>query len=270
MEPATNLTIRALTQIDDLKLCEEVQRSVWGFSDLEVMAASHLSAAVHASGLVAGAFCRESPHAREIQKPSLCGFVFGFPAYENSSVGLHSHMMAVLSEYRGLGIGQRLKWFQRDWCLRQGLKWVTWTFDPLQAKNAKLNLEHLGAAASEYLINPYGALGGTLNGELPSDRLVVRWDLTSSRVRGLESQISLEVQSIPYALDANTLTPNLMAEPRLLVATPEDINALRKEQPDKALAWRLAQREVFSDLFSEGYSVTRFVGGCYVLERSKR
>ena len=105
----------------------------------------------------------------------------------------------------------------------------------------------------------------------PSDRLVVRWDLASSRVVGLESRTTQtplkSFQSTPYALHADTLIPNLMAEPRLLVATPEDINALRKGQPDKALAWRLAQREIFLDLFSEGYSVTRFVGGCYVLEK---
>ena len=268
MEPATNFSIRPLTHIDELKRCEEVQRSVWGFDDLEVMAASHLSAAVHAGGLVAGAFCKVV--RQEVCEDKLCGFVFGFPAYEDGSVGLHSHMMAVRSEYQGLGVGQRLKWFQRSWCLQRGLGWVTWTFDPLQAKNAKLNLEYLGAAASEYLVNPYGVLGGTLNGALPSDRLVVRWDLMSSRVRGLESrtpQTLKDFQSTPYALHADTLTPNLIAEARLLVATPEDVNTLRSTDPAKALVWRLAQREVFLDLFSRGYSVTRFVEGHYVLEK---
>ncbi len=273
---APHITIRDLSSIDDLSLCEEVQRSVWGFSDLEVLAASHLSAAVHAGGLMAGAFCRgahEEVNRRD--KETLCGFIFGFPSYEDGSVGLHSHMMAVLPDYRGLGIGQRLKWFQRSWCLERGLDWVTWTFDPLQAKNAKLNLEHLGGTASEYLVNPYGELGGDLNGELPSDRLVIRWDLLCKEVKRLEAgspQTPLALDSLQdaphaYALRANVLMPNFTDEPLLYVATPEDINALRSANPDKALAWRLAQREVFLELFGRGYSVTRFVNGCYVLER---
>ncbi len=143
--PSSHIVVRALTQIDELRRCEEVQRSVWGFADLEVVAGSQMSAAVHAGGLVAGAWCEEiSGEDADI----LCGFVYGFPAYEGNSVGFHSDMMAVLPNYRGLGIGQRLKQFQRERCLERGLNWMTWTFDPLQAKNARLNLEHLGATAS--------------------------------------------------------------------------------------------------------------------------
>lgn len=261
--PSSHIAIRALTQIDDLKRCEEVQRSVWGFGDLEVVAASHLSAAVHAGGLVAGAFCKEV--CQGTHEEVFCGFVYGFPTYENGSIGLHSHMMAVLPEYRGLGIGQRLKGFQRAWCLERGLNWMTWTFDPLQAKNAKLNLEHLGATVSEYLVNPYGILGGTLNSALPSDRLVARWDLLRSEVRNSPQPLETPPQS--YALHADTLTPNLADEPLLLVATPKDINTLGSTDPDRALAWRLAQREVFLALFEKGYTVTRFTDGHYVLER---
>ena len=271
MQPAPHLTlsIRALSHLNDLKQCEEIQRAVWGFSDLEIMAAPHLSAVIHAGGLVAGAFYEDA------YKSALCGFVFGFPAYARSSPGLHSDMMAVLPKFRGLGIGQQLKWFQRDWCLQRGLSYVSWTFDPLQAKNAKLNLEHLGASASEYLINPYGVLGDTLNGALPSDRLVAHWDLSQPvsqsmsqpGVRALEPGTPHPSSAHACALHAETLTPNLIDEPHLLVATPEDINALRATDPDRALAWRLAQREVFLKLFARGYTVTRFVNGHYMLER---
>lgn len=271
--PSTSrrVIIRALTHIDELGRCEEIQRSVWGFSDLEVMAASHLSAAVHAGGLVAGAWREEV--VRGVYKRTLCGFVYGFPTYAHSSVGLHSHMMAVLPEYRGSSVGRRLKWFQRDWCLERELNWITWTFDPLQAKNAKLNLEYLSGTASEYLVNPYGVLGGDLNGELPSDRLVVHWDLLRAEVIGAGTPqrplVRPPLHAAPqmYALRANVLTPNFTDEPLLYVAAPDDINALRFTSPDKALAWRLAQREVFSELFGRGYSVTRFVDGYYVLER---
>ncbi len=276
MQPASpfNVTIRGLSHIDDLKRCEEVQRSVWGFSELEVLAASHLSAAVHAGGLVAGAWYEEVDRGR--YKRTLCGFVYGFPTYyKNGSIGLHSHMMAVLPKYRGLGIGQRLKWFQRAWCLERGLKWVTWTFDPLQVKNAKLNLEYLGGISFEYLVNPYGVMGGDLNGELPSDRLVVYWDLLRAEVDELASgrpqpplaRPSLQDTPHVYALHADVLTPDFTDEPLLYVATPDDINALRSKNPDKALAWRLAQREVFLELFGRGYSVTRFVDGHYALTR---
>lgn len=264
MQPThPNVTIRALSHIDDLELCEEIQRAVWGFGDLEVVAASHLSAAVHVGGLVAGAFHKEA------NQDILCGFVYGFPAYERSSVGLHSHMMAVLPNYQGRGVGQRLKGFQRDWCLQRGLRYLTWTFDPLQAKNAKLNLEHLGASASHYLVNPYGALGGDLNGALPSDRLVAYWNLEHPRVKGLEinsSPIPLATTSPTYALHADTLRLELSREaPHLYVAAPEDINILRTADANRALEWRLAQREAFSHLFARGYVATRFIDRYYVL-----
>ena len=225
-----------------------------------------MSAAVHAGGLVVGAFARDN--TRDV----LCGFVYGFPTYENSfegdSVGLHSDMMAVLPHYRGLGIGQRLKRFQREWCLERSLNWITWTFDPLQAKNAKLNVAHLGATASQYIVNPYGVLGGTLNSALPSDRLVARWDLLrEGELEPPSPQRPLENTPRTYALNADTLTPNIVDEPRLYVATPEDINTLRTADPDKASAWRLAQREVFLALLARGYRVTRFVEGHYVLTR---
>ena len=270
MKHAPHITIRDLFHIGDLKRCEAVQRSVWGFSDLEVMAASHLSAAVHAGGLVAGAWHEEVGRGYQ----TLCGFIYGFPTYRDGSIGLHSHMMAVLPEYRGLGVGQRLKWFQRDWCSERELNWVTWTFDPLQAKNAKFNLEHLGGASSEYLVNPYGELGGDLNGTLPSDRLVIHWDLSRAEVKALASGTpQTPLTRVPqdatqmYALHRDKLEPNVTGEPLLYVATPEDINVLRSENPDKALAWRLAQREVLLELFERGYKVTRFANGYYVLEQ---
>ena len=268
MQPASHpLSIRALSYIDDLGPCEEVQRLVWGFDDLEVVAASHLSAAVHAGGLVAGAFYSE------VNQDIFCGFVYGFPTHEKGSVGFHSHMMAVLPDYQGQGIGQRLKGFQRDWCLRRDLRYVTWTFDPLQAKNAKLNLEYLGASASRYLVNPYGALGGNLNGALPSDRLVAYWDLTHPRVADLEANPSLTpLDATPqtYALHADTLKLELShEEPHLYIAAPEDINALRTADANKALEWRLAQREAFSHLFARGYVATRFIDRYYVLTREE-
>jgi predicted GNAT superfamily acetyltransferase len=174
--PAT-VEIHPLVTMEMLRACERLQLQVWGYDELEVVPAAQMRAALHAGALVAGAFV-----GRE-----LVGFAYGFPALPHETdltgPGLHSHMAAVVPEARGLGAGRRLKWYQRRWCVEHGMNWVTWTFDPLQARNARLNLHHLGAVVHEYQVDFYGVLGGVLSGDLPTDRFVALWDLTSPHVR---------------------------------------------------------------------------------------
>jgi len=168
--------IRPLVTVEECRQAERIQAEVWGTDDLEVVPSSLLRAAHHAGGMVVGAF----------RGDAMVAFAYGFVALPHGrgmrGVGLHSHMLAVVPAARGLGVGQALKWFQRDWCLARELAWVTWTFDPLQARNARLNLEHLGAVAVEYLPDFYGPMTGPLGGDQPSDRLLALWDLASDRV----------------------------------------------------------------------------------------
>jgi predicted GNAT superfamily acetyltransferase len=202
-------------------------------------------------------------------------------------MGLHSHMLAVRPEARGLGLGRRLKWFQRRWCLERGIDWVTWTFDPLQARNARLNIEHLGVVVHEYQADFYGPLGGSLAGDLPTDRFVALWNLRDARVAACAAS---DPAAAPERLVGDSLTAALataslrppgewaltagdddhpgaprlgLQGPWLWVAAPRDINNLRAQRPLVALAWTEAMRSVSEDLVHRGYQVRAFAGGAY-------
>jgi chorismate synthase len=261
------ITFRELHTAEELAVCEALERHVWGLEDLDILPTSHLVASVHAGGLVLGAFAGEAA----------VGFAYGFPAYlpeKASPLGFHSHMLAVVPEARGQGIGQRLKWQQRAWCLARGLPWMTWTFDPLQMRNAKLNLEHLGATVGEYRPNEYGEMGGSLNAGLPSDRLLAFWELAGARVERLAAGRRLdavaEPEAIPELLARGASGEPLPLDPgearRVRVALPESINTLLKRDPDLALAWRLAVRAALAPRLAAGWRITRYVRDGYVME----
>ena len=251
--------IRELRGVAELRRCEAVQCAVWGEPTPEVSATS-LRAAQHAGALVAGAFAGET----------LLGFVYSFPSYVAGRVGQHSHLLAVLPDARGQGLGQALKWFQREWCLARGITHVTWTFDPVRAKNAKLNLEHLGAVAEHYEVDFYGALGGGLNGDLPSDRLVAEWTLTAEPVAALavgQKRPAAAKPSCTGLLCGEDDEPQITGETarQVWLELPRQLSL--ESGPKHALRWRLALREVMVPLLASGYRVTRFVENGYVLER---
>lgn len=261
---AVRAYLRELTSVAELRECEAVQLAVWGGATPEVTVAS-LRAAVHAGALVVGAFGGDT----------LLGFAYGFPSYVGGRVGMHSHLLAVLPEARGQGLGQALKWFQRAWCLDRGVPHMTWTFDPLQAKNARLNFEHLGAFVQHYHPDFYGTLEGALTGALPTDRVVAEWPLTSRRVVALaagergaaarQPAASLLIRT-PDGEPELTQRPSGAGEP-LWLELPPQIDPLG--DAPRVLRWRLALREALTPLLEGGYRATRFVAGGYVLERSQ-
>jgi len=261
------MEIKLVEDLADFKACENIQKVVWGFSDLEIVSASNMIAVAHAGGMTAAA----------LNRGEVVGFVTAFASYLprlDRPNGLHSHMLAVLPDYRGKGVGRLLKWFQRDWCLERGLTWMTWTFDPLQAKNARLNLEHLGATVDTYRVNEYGELGGDLNTGLPTDRLVAFWALESQRTQTLAQGRKLEthfLELIPAALAANDGEPGepqlKLKESKVSVALPENLNTLLKDEPKLALEWRFAVRKALMTYFECGYTINRFAGDFYILER---
>lgn len=253
------MELRELESIAELKKCEQVQLLVWNETVPAVNVAS-FRAALHAGALVVGAF----------EGNELLGFAFGFPSYVDGVVGLHSHLLAVVPSARGRGLGKTLKWFQRDWCLARGVTQITWTFDPLQAKNARLNLEHLGAHVRHYYPDFYGTLGGALNGELPTDRVVAEWPLNAPQVAALAGGRARPGAEKPAVAG---LTCGADGEPQLRAAQAERVwlelppHIAPQTDLAHALRWRLALRAATQPRLDAGYRASRFVAGGYVLER---
>jgi predicted GNAT superfamily acetyltransferase len=183
MSDAAQIRIAPVTSRDDFERVVELQRAVWGVSEGDLVPRRIFVVAERIGGQVIGAF---DGHA-------LAGFAMALPGYRDGRVYLHSHMLAVLPEYRNAGLGRRLKLAQRDDALARGIERMEWTFDPLEIKNAHLNIARLGAIARRYMRNFYGQSSSPLQGGLPTDRLVVEWGLRSQRVRrALGEEIAIE------------------------------------------------------------------------------
>lgn len=161
---------RALTEYEE---CVHLQRAVWG-KDL-VVPSTIFVVAEHTGGQIIGAF----------DGPKMVGFTQALAGVRGGEPFLHSHMTAVLSEYRDRGVGRRLKLFQRQDALKRGIRLVEWTFDPLELKNAHFNLVRLGAVARRFIPNCYGITESPLHAGLPTDRLVAEWWLDSERVKNI-------------------------------------------------------------------------------------
>lgn len=214
--------------MDEFRQAETLQREVWGEGDLPDPA--DLMMVIQAEGgLIAGAFADDR----------LIGYVFGFPTREQDVQ--HSHRLAVLHRARGFGLGLRLKRFQRTWCLARGITRVRWTFDPLQALNATLNIHRLGATSCVYLEDYYGDMGG-INSGLASDRLLVDWTLNSPVATAL----------------AGGATRTKSATNILEFALPADIGALAQNEPGRARDLRHQLRSLLQGQFADGFAIVDF------------
>lgn len=169
------ILIRKCRDLAEMRACVALQKEVWNFSDIELVPLRMFVVAEKVGGQVIGAF----------ENNQLIGFAFAIPAVRGRHSFLYSHMLAVRKQYRNSGLGRRLKLFQRDDALARGFELMEWTFDPLEIKNAYLNIEKLGAIARRYNINQYGITSSPLQGGLPTDRLVAEWWLKSKRVAEL-------------------------------------------------------------------------------------
>jgi predicted GNAT superfamily acetyltransferase len=169
---SSQIAIRACETLEEMQSCFALHKEVWSFSDAELVPVRLFVVASKIGGQVIGAF----------DGAALVGFALAFPGWRQGHAYLHSQMLAVRTAYRNCGLGRRLKLSQREDALRRGFELMEWTFDPLEIKNAYLNIEKLGAIARRYNVNQYGMTSSPLQGGLPSDRLVAEWWLQSNRV----------------------------------------------------------------------------------------
>jgi chorismate synthase len=251
--------VRPAAGRDDYEACVRLQREVWGLSDLEITSAIQLVATVHAGGLLLVA---------EIGG-EVVGFCYAFAALRGGEAHLHSDMLAVRPAARGCGVGLRLKWAQREEALGRGLRLVTWTFDPMRAGNARLNLHHLGAASRELLPDFYGTTSSALHHGLATDRLFVRWELDRPRVvrRAAGEPAATPAPEALAALNEVTWRRGVPASspprldrdgPELLLEIPEDWDAVVRADTALAREWQAVVRQAFAAVFARGYAAVGF------------
>jgi predicted GNAT superfamily acetyltransferase len=167
-----SIVIRKCHSLDEIRACVSLQKEVWNFSDAELVPLRMFVVARKVGGQVIGAFAGNE----------MVGFALSVPGVRGEHSYLHSHMLAVRKQHQNAGLGRRVKLFQRDDAIARGFELIEWTFDPLEIKNAYLNIEKLGAIARRYTVNQYGITSSPLQGGLPTDRLVAEWWLKSKRV----------------------------------------------------------------------------------------
>lgn len=225
-----SIVIRNSHDLDEMRTAVALQKEVWNFTDAELVPLRLFVVAEKVGGQVIGAF----------DGSEMIGFALAVPGVRGGRPYLHSHMLAVRKEYRNSGLGRRIKLFQREEAMTQGLELIEWTFDPLEIKNAYLNIEKLGAIARRYTINQYGTTTSPLQGGLPTDRLIAEWWVKSKRVEKL-----LNDGSIPSV------------KPTTSISVPAPIYEWKASPHTRARAKVVQEhnREQFLKAFADGLAV---------------
>jgi predicted GNAT superfamily acetyltransferase len=274
--------IRPIQNHDEYQAVEQLQRQVWHMDDLEVVPDHLLLTAQKSGGLVLGAFDTSS----EEGSGRLVGFVFGFVGLSPEGRVKHcSHMAGVDRAYQNQSLGYRLKLAQREHVLAQGIDLITWTFDPLESRTARLNFHKLGATCQTYLRDVYGGIRDALNVGLPSDRFQVDWHIASDhvanrlRARRVSPPLSAlragGIRVLNHPLPGDPPRPPQTTLPiegdRLLIQIPAHFQAIKSADMGLARAWRLHARQLFEAAFVAGYVVTDLLledeQSCYLLRK---
>jgi len=235
------VAIRACHTIEEFEAMVDLEFEVWGFGERDVVPSQMYVVACKTGGQVFGAFVGDG----------LAGFALAYPGIRDGKPYLHSHMAAVLPEFRDLGIGRSLKLAQREDALARGIPLIEWTFDPLQTRNAYFNICRLGVVCRRYLLDVYGSTSSPLHAGLPTDRLVAEWHLASERV-------------------TKVLAGDPPAPPRVVERIRIELD---EQSPDNVARVQAEARERFQRLFGQGFVVTGFVreasGGTYLLSAAE-
>jgi chorismate synthase len=255
--------VRPIGALAEYRACVALQAEVWG-EGFEAVPAAVLQVATHVGGICLGAFDHDG---------TLCGIVFGLSGSEDG-VPMHwSHLLAVRESVRNLGVGRLLKERQRELLASRGIPEMQWSFDPMIARNAHLNLNRLGARVVRYVPDMYGITDSPLHHGLATDRLVVALATSpapaSSRVRARPTSAPVLTPE-PQAGDDVIEPAGTARPPALWIEVPSDFQELLARSPSSAVRWHGALRQQFLWALGEGYVVTglhrdRFTARSYYL-----
>jgi predicted GNAT superfamily acetyltransferase len=254
-------SIRPLTTLAEFQQCVEIQGDVWGYDDNDIVPRRMFLLARKIGGQVLGAFVADGDGEKGGEE-KMAGFAMALPAYRDGQVYLHSHMLAVLAEYRDAGLGRRLKLAQRDDAIARGIERMEWTYDPLQIKNSYLNIAKLGAISRRYEADFYGPSSSPLQGGLPTDRLYAEWWLRSPRVEAAlrgERASALNAEEVVERI----LVPQAIAEWKAA-----------SDQRARALEVQMANRIAFEGAFRRGLAAVGYErdsegNGAFLLGRAE-
>ncbi len=269
-DPA-DVVFRPLQGQEEYRACVELQELTWGVGFHERVPPSMLLISQKVGGTAAGAFDADG---------KLLGFVYGLTGTRDGRLVHWSHMLAVRPEAQGVGLGRRLKLYQRESLLLLGVETMHWTYDPLVARNAHLNFNRLGVTVVEYVPNLYGPdTASELHSGLGTDRFIVEWDLAASRVDAIvlgsppAVQLPQEAPVLSAGPDADAPLPTA---PVVGVEIPAEIHGVLAEDADRAWAWRAVTRRAFTFYLDRGYRVQGFAfdaptgRGVYVVTRGSQ
>ncbi len=270
------MIIRALHTIDEFRQVIALEQRIWGYTDAEdAVGIPIFVITVKRGGILIGAF----------EDDRLVGFVYSLAGIKDGRPMQWSHMLGVLPEYRGSGLGRTLKLEQRRVALDMGMELMEWTYDPLQAVNAHLNFRRLGVIVEEYAQNVYGDSSSTLHRGAPTDRFIAQWWMRSPRVEqalGGWPEARRPEDGGVHFVNTTSMTGVWLecsgvelgrSDATLGVAIPIAFTEMLDQAPGLAHAWRLATRELFGHYLGRGYQVVDFrIGpgpaeGRYLLER---
>jgi len=265
------IDIQILETLEDLQAVEELQRVIWKGNDTEIVPVHLFRAAVHNGGLVIGAY----------EDAQLVGFVFGFVGIDTrggfTRVIHASHMAGVHPDFRDSGLGYVLKRAQWQMVRHQGIDLITWTYDPLQSRNANLNIAKLGAVCNTYFPNYYGEMRDSINIGMPSDRFQVDLWVSSNRVnvkmKGNETKkvnpsdyfaARIPIINSTEPVGSGLLRPvesdfEIPDTELMLLEIPSNIQEIKTADPDLGILWSYQVRSMFVALFNHGYFVTDFI-----------
>ncbi|MDQ0268365.1 GNAT family N-acetyltransferase [Cytobacillus purgationiresistens] len=245
------ITIRTLKTVQELHLIQELESEVWEMNPIPI---HQTITAVKNGGIMLGAF----------YEGELVGFSYGFPGFDHGKSFLCSHMLGIHRDHRDKGIGALLKEEQKQVAIQMGYDLIRWTFDPLQSRNAYLNLSKLNGICSDYVENCYGEMEDGINQGLPSDRFNIEWWIASEHVNETTKD---EINPIspfewengrdgfPRLKETERVLQSInLKDEAILVPIPLQFQEMKEASSELALKWRIETRKIFQHLFQKGYA----------------